>query len=93
MHRSTGSAALRDELEKLARQEAELASSIETALAGDHLDEKSVAQLLRARCSATRDGLTLIFQRMDQLERRIRPDRIARVRPGLEPPISKKPCA
>ena len=66
-----GSRGFRDELERFARQEAELASTIETALAGDHLDEKSVAQLLRARCSATRDGLTLLFQWMDQLDRRI----------------------
>jgi hypothetical protein len=66
-----GSCGLRAELETFARQEADLASRIETALAGDRLDEKSVAQLLRARSSATRDGLTLLFQRMDQLERRI----------------------
>jgi hypothetical protein len=67
-----GSRGLRDELERFARHEAELASSIDAVLAGDHLDEKSVAQLLRARCSATRDGLTLLFQWMDQLDRRIR---------------------
>ncbi len=67
-----GTRGLRDELERFARQEAELASSIEIALAGNHLDEKSVAQRLRARCSATRDGLTLLFEWMDQLDRRIR---------------------
>jgi hypothetical protein len=66
-----GSRALRTELENLTRQEAELASTLETALAGEQLDEKSVAQLLRARCSATREGLTLIFHWMDQLDRRI----------------------
>ncbi len=66
-----GSRALRTELENLTRQEAELASTLETALAGEQLDEKSVAQLLRARCSATREGITLIFQWMDQLDCRI----------------------
>jgi hypothetical protein len=75
---STGSSvhagphALRAGLEQLAHQEAELASSIETALAGGQFDEKSIAQLLRARSSATREGITFIFQCIDQLERRIR---------------------
>jgi hypothetical protein len=66
-----GSRALRTELENLTRQEAALASTLETALAGDQLDEKSVAQLLRARCSATREGITLILQWIDHFDRRI----------------------
>ena len=56
---------------KLVREEAELASSVETALAGEHVDERSFARLLRARCSATRQGITLIFNWMSQLDRRI----------------------
>jgi hypothetical protein len=67
-----GSRGVRALLEKLAHQEAELAASIETALAGEHLDEKSIAQLLRARCSATREGLALIFRWMDQLDHRMK---------------------
>ena len=73
MAQREGSRGLRLELERFARQEAELASSIETALAGDHLDEKSVAQLLRAAEQPPRaTGITFIFQCIDQLERRIR---------------------
>jgi hypothetical protein len=66
-----GPRALRAELEKLERQEAELASSLEAALAGEHLDEKSLVHLLQARCSATRDGITLIFHWLSQIDLRI----------------------
>ncbi len=63
--------ALRAELEKLERQEADLASSLETALAGEQLDGKSVARLLHARCSSTRERITLIFHWLGLLDLRI----------------------
>jgi hypothetical protein len=63
--------AIREGLAQHTRQEAELALSLQTALAGERLDEKSVARLLQARCSATREGMMLICRWLSLLERRI----------------------
>jgi hypothetical protein len=63
--------AIREGLAQHVRLEAELASSLQTALADELLDEKSVARLLEARCSATREGMKLIFRWLGQLEHRM----------------------
>jgi PIN domain nuclease of toxin-antitoxin system len=66
-----GSRAIAVELERLERQEADLASSLESALAVAHPDARSLARLLQARSSATREGITLVFHWMVQLDLRI----------------------
>ncbi len=63
--------AIREDLEKLARLEAELALSLQTALAAQRLNEEEFARLLQARCSATREGMMLIFRWLGHLERRV----------------------
>ena len=63
--------AIREDVKKHVRLEAELASCLQAALAAQRLDEKALARVLEARCSATREGMALIFRWLDQIDRRI----------------------
>ena len=62
--------AIREDVKKHVRLEAELASCLQAALAAQRLDER-LARVLEARCSATREGMALIFRWLDQIDRRI----------------------